>query len=317
MNDLKHIINPLLALAVLGGCETVPPGMLEQSIIKGVPDNHNGVVTIDVANAVSCTGTYLGSGLVLTAAHCFDNQPSNAATRVFFNDTDNPINNKWVNAKSFVTFQSYANKPMQSEDNDLAAVFVDRCDVPSSFSAMTVLNGTNGRVLNASDENKTSVQVVGVGEVQAGPKGENTNPLRRRNVGTMLISSVQTFHVELKANSPSEACWGDSGGPMIVTRDGVELVDGVSSRGEGDCSGTDYYTRLDVNQNAEFLGAASLQAVASLHSCGGSGGSGDNGLHCSAGLARATPRDVVLTAIVWLMVFAVIRRRRWPRTRLS
>lgn len=68
-------------------------------------------------------------------------------------------------------------------------------------------------------------------------------------------------------SAQAKACYGDSGGPLIVNRNGTEYVTGVLSDGATDCSGMDNYTRVDNNRNADFVGTAAAGALLSLHSC--------------------------------------------------
>lgn len=246
-----------------GAVEADDVGVAVAPIIGGEKDNHVAVVRVDTAGGM-CSGVYLGSGAVLTAAHCVDGVSQAIVT---FVHADDPANNRAVASSSILTYQGYVGDAGQSEDNDLAVIFLDFCFVPSFAETLPLLGSSNG-TLAASDVGKT-VSIVGFGRTEPGPKSDTSLAAGERRIGRTALSKVESGHVEIgEEDDEARSCFGDSGGPLLFEVGGVEHVAAIDSRGHETCEGADLYTRVDTGKNAEFIGAAALAALLSLHSCG-------------------------------------------------
>ncbi|WP_437304446.1 trypsin-like serine protease [Sorangium sp. So ce388] len=294
--ESKDLVSGLLRF---GGvcCSAV---LLTACAINGVQDDHTAVVKIESSTGL-CSGTYLGSGLVVTAAHCVT-----GATwmTVSFVDYNNSANDKTIAVSDTITFQDYAGDPAQDETNDLAALFIDSCFVPSAVPAMRVLDSDAGP-LNAGDIG-TALTEVGFGSTSppssTAPYGSGSGD---RFSGPTTLEKLDAFYANVTSDaSQTQACYGDSGSPLIVRRGGIEYIAGVLSKGDTDCDGTDYYTRLDNNRNADFLGAASAAALLSLHSCSPGTGGG-----CSVSQVESPGGAWPFAVVVAPIAIAALARR--------
>jgi secreted trypsin-like serine protease len=282
------------------------------AIVNGTLDDHNGVVTVrDVAGTWSCSGVYLGSGVVLTAAHCLESLQSSEQVLVSFADYVNSANDAVMESSSFITYQTFVGNSQQDQNNDLAFLFVDACYVQPGIVPLKLLTPDDG-VLQAADDG-TMVTIVGVGDLMAVPKDAPTNnPSFQRMNGQIKLTSVSSLYSQLDA-PPNMAypCWGDSGGPMLITRGGVEYVAGVASTPTTwfpsyNCGTPVFYTRVDVDPQM-FIAMESLKGLGMLHSCN-TGGGGGHGPQCSFN-PRGDPRSYFWIPFVFVVIVARLRRR--------
>lgn len=291
---LAIVTSLLLGLRALVGVEA-SAGPAARPIINGSPDTHGAVVRLN-----GCSGTHLGAGMILTAAHCLVDVPSPLLVE-FFADTETTPRVAVV-AQSFTTFQSYVGDTARDRTNDLAAVLISHCNVPSWAGAIPLLGAEQG-VLTTSDVG-SAVTIVGFGLTDAdNPASASAGRLG----GTSHIAAVEAGHTRVEGSgNQTRACNGDSGGPMLLTRGGVEYVAGVLSQGDTECASWDDYTRVDTQRNAEFIGTISAAALVGLAaSCG------DEPPPCqNCDLSREPA-----SAAPFLVAFALLLRGRRPRTR--
>jgi hypothetical protein len=89
------------------------------------------------------------------------------------------------------------------------------------------------------------VRVAGFGRTGATDADEG---IRRQ--GTATVSMVTASELQL-APGPAQPCLYDSGGPTFVSSGGVELLAGVTSRGDGMCS--QYAKEVRVDAHVDFI----------------------------------------------------------------
>lgn len=238
MSSHRWAVLPLL----LAACE---PSQLPESepaartdqIVGGVAEpSHWYVVMVGNQNGGSCTGTLISKRTVITAGHCRNG--SFSLTRVFF-DTGNPLTRTSVTATSSVRHPQYGG----AQENDLALVQLSQ-DAP--VQPVPILRET---MVTAAPWIGPKYTFVGFGDTNAQGAGFGT-----RRVVTFPINLVGPATVthpgQKPPGSPSSidasewyyrvsgknTCFGDSGGPAFVVRNGVERHAGATSYGDNACA---------------------------------------------------------------------------------
>lgn len=244
---------PFLLVALCLGCGVVEQQAASQQrapLVGGNVDDGGfrdvvmlrAVFTNDagLTQGFACSGTVITPTVVLTAAHCLDENGGPvgyALTGVFFHDFDvaPPTNSPlWVPVTSWRRHPSWSAGSAMNTDIGLV-----RLPAPiAGVSPSPYLN----RPLVAADVGQP-MKVVGYGITSSGGTGAGT----RRYV-TLPLRGLTTQHLQLGNMSTAGICNGDSGGPSFLTaRDGVRRVAGVHSwtQPAGNCmDGLD--TRVDL-----------------------------------------------------------------------
>lgn len=195
------------------GCAPEPPDAERAraggAITAGEPSAEASVVGISGSGEILCTGVAIAPRLVLTAAHCL----AGAAER-----------SVWIGAstgsgRSVAVARVFRHPDFVDGEasHDIGLVFTAApMGVPAvPLSSAPLGPGDLGRV----------VRVVGFGRTSA---DDASKPLQRAGESTITAVDDRTFRV---ANSPSQPCLGDSGGPVLANGS----VLGVVSAGDDRC----------------------------------------------------------------------------------
>jgi hypothetical protein len=178
-----------------------------------------------------CTGTLVASSVVLTAAHCIDGgAPATIGFGVSGNEDQVPVQRAIQHPRW--------NRNNLGAGHDIAVLQLARevtGVVPKAFS----------RDLDeavAGDE----ARVVGYGNNRSGT-GFGTK--REGDVDVLAPTArdgvSESWFVKVGAASGTQACNGDSGGPVFFTDDaGNEKLVGITSYGYRGCSGGSFHTRV-------------------------------------------------------------------------
>lgn len=218
----------LLAAAVAVGCDAkdrLPdPGPLSpaaRAITDGVEDSGHpyvGLLLVDAAAGVAqaiCTATVVGRHTLLTAAHCCKPEVNSLFQ---LDNTTYQV----VDAIPHPDWVSYY-------ENDIGLVKV--------LEALPVSPAAAGTVAPAEG---MEVTLVGYGRVANDIKPDGT-----KRVATNTVDAVfpveRYFTVSGTGNGEGNTCLGDSGGPVLASVDGNEIVVGVISSSEDICGVKSYH----------------------------------------------------------------------------
>lgn len=269
------------AIAALGVLALVALDADASELIGGAPDTHVAVVRIS-SSAGACTGTYMAPGVVLTAAHCVPpGESSPGAVIVGFVDSTQQAPD--------VVLASHDVVRLDADDRgialDLALVMVNRFHVPAEVVPLPLLRA---KLALASADIGHAVLLVGFGASQP-PFAAADERLGGESTLVGVNAEIATVS---STGEQARACFGDSGGPLLIDRGGGEYIAGVLSNGAADCSGVDHYVRVDDGRAAQLIDDATHEVTEGCNAGRGSGGGG------------------VLLVLLVLLVLRALRRSR-------
>lgn len=250
----------LLATALgVAGCSTPPTpsergeGVAEvhQAIVGGVADTGDPAIVMifaikdDGGDGTLCTGTVVSPHVIATAAHCVSPEVVSAilgTTKyhfLVFLGTDNNDPAQYQDPSYFVSVKSTSFDPgYHMKDSppvhDVGAIVTDAAlvlpPVPMNRTALTAeWIGKDARAVGAGRSIADSMDSSAV-----------------RKQAAISIDGITAETVTFRG-APG-LCEGDSGGPLLVTRNGVESLAGIHSYGDKkSCVGSSYDMRADVD----------------------------------------------------------------------
>lgn len=221
------------------------PAAESAAIIGGVNDPQDpGVVLLVGRSAQSlslCTAEVLSPHVVLTAAHCVNPAViGKGVTFQIFLGSD--FNNKAqaANAANFVKvasthFDARFNINDLQGGHDVAVVITA---APLAIPPLPL----NRAGLDANDQG-AAVRLVGFGTSRGNDQNGVTAGTRRQT--TTQLNSFDNLLLEF-VDPQHLTCEGDSGGPAFLTKNGVEVIAGITSFGDQGCQHYGYDTRVDA-----------------------------------------------------------------------
>src|SRR4051794_27291075 len=89
-----------------------------------------------------------------------------------------------------------------------------------------------------------------------GPTFPESGERRSATLPTIALDKQWIHQDQYVGKNPAQAgaCYGDSGGPSLITVDRATYVVGVTSTGEGPCFATNVASRVDTPSALHFLG---------------------------------------------------------------
>ncbi len=240
------------------------------AITRGEPDGEGhpnvGLMVADVDGepAWRCSGTLIAPRVFLTAGHCTYGA---TAARVWF-DTDLTGNPEYPYGGE----TSYEGVPIHhpgyieagEKHHDVGVVILDDpVDLdPAALTTQDLLaqlkeEGTLSGGYGNGDKADVYFRSVGYGRSLASwPPAELVSYPLRQVTESEYVSLTQVWlHLSQKAVfDESGVCFGDSGGPTFwVDAGGNEIVVAVTSRGDGNCSATAFYARVDPQEVRDWI----------------------------------------------------------------
>lgn len=234
----------LFGLTMLGGCGGVvgsDDGDGSEAIIGGSADSGDPSVVALFAHQPNasvgslCTATVIAPTKLLTAAHCCAPSVIGAGN----------------------VFEAYAGPTFSASATRLG---VSRCDFDPQFDAGNLGAGHDVAVVTLSSRTSLppvgysttaftsstskTVRLVGYGDSTHGGAGAGV----KRQL-TTTVDDFDTLFLHIGASS-RQTCHGDSGGPALQRRGGVDTIVGITSYGYDNstkdvCYGGGYDTRVD------------------------------------------------------------------------
>lgn len=211
-------------------------------IVGGVdttPQTHPTYVVI-LADGSLCGGTLIDSRWVLTASHCLerDGVPANLS-KVFVGILPSGIKNNVIQASDWISASSFQLHPNYSfPKHDIALIKLSRAAQSATATLGTYSDSLIGTVAT----------VVGLGSItrqqpDSTVTDQKPSVLQQANVPIVNSSVCTNFYGSTtptnlicggyNTNPNSEACFGDSGGPLYLNQNGKKLQAGLVSFGSG------------------------------------------------------------------------------------
>jgi len=239
----------LVIAATLAACSPADPELefIGYPIINGTPDTsqeHMAVVGV-FSDFGMCTGTLIHHRVVLTAAHCVDGS-SAADMVVAFGDNIN-----WGGGAIRVSVADKWQHPSYSGSQNTNDIALLRLSESPPVAVDYIPHLPESLQITTADIG-TVAEYVGFGQTsgsggQSGIKMTMTNQIEwvcysASCSGWDNPGKMNTF---CEDQSPSGVCFGDSGGPALITRSGTDYTAGVASYVGGDCRSFGCHTKVD------------------------------------------------------------------------
>lgn len=209
-----------------------------------------------------CTGTLISERVFLTAGHCTDflQQLINAGSltldgiKVSF-DPDDAIHNGLLAVSDIKTHPAFDGFKPTSNLYDVGVLILEKSPkkvTPAILAPQGFLDSLSRKQLN-----EAKFTVVGYGTTLDFPPPQFNSPDGKRRVAESQFQSLQETVIKLKQNKATGdggTCSGDSGGPAFWrTREGQEILVGITSFGDSVCVNLGAYYRADISDTLNFL----------------------------------------------------------------
>ncbi len=261
---LASFMGGMLWVLGVAGCvpteEPSRPVTVTQQIVNGTDAPGDAAVVALVARRTRCTGdplTLLCSGaliapdVVLTAAHCLNIFGPEGPYEIFFGAELLPEpQGRFVRVAGALRHPDY--EP-QTHAFDVALL---RLATPVDVHPLALPEPASLALAQG-----TPVRVLGFGDTK-----DASAPAGRRRQGTLSVLEVSASAFRA-GPAPSMSCVGDSGGPVLVSSGGREVLAGITVSGDVACRTEAFNVRVDALRDTflqPFLSKPSTPAAPRL-----------------------------------------------------
>ncbi len=195
-----------------------------------------------------CSGTLISPAVFLTAAHCLLGETRAAVT------FDEVVGTSTTPLWGTVHVHPAAWTGGLSDPFDLAVVVLD-----APILSITPAQLPQAGALDHKELRYAEFTAVGYGTTRDTQQG-GWQPIldnNRRNYATQSFLSLQKAWALLSMNPATGSggtCYGDSGGPHLLSSEAPNLIVSITVTGDRWCKATDKTYRLDTPAAREFLG---------------------------------------------------------------
>lgn len=272
---------PLALTILLSSCtnetstEIADVSLQQQSIIDGTLSHDPVVVGLHrytkkwggaVSSKPFCTGTLIGNNVILTAAHCLDKsndtsptapwKPSELAIYVGDDPSLDLLNNLYMVQE--LRIHGQYDKFMLTNDIGLVRLKTRVSD------ATPVRPLPPSQEIQSADVGTLNLHIVGFGQSSATDSTSYGVELEGDVLLSAILANNQIEHTYNSSdpNNDNTICFGDSGGPAFVTRNGERFVAGVASYTTYPvCANTGIHTKVDAYSSfiSDFLSLCSTE----------------------------------------------------------
>ncbi len=264
----------LLSSACNGGAPEPAEGFARGEVIGGTTTTSDRAVvllaaySLDLSTLELCTATVIGPRALLTSAHCVDaaTHPDHGFGLFFGADatafpTASALVPKLSPVDTIVVHPDYDSDPPFTADLAVVTVASDLGIPPLAVNALAL----------TEDDVGTAARIVGYGQEVYG----QVSPVRRTASTTIFGLGPDPDTVAV-GDFDRRTCVGDSGGPALVLRDGVDVVIGVDSYTDlTGCLEPAHFRRTDLY--VDFLEPYATFDDGGAGGAAGTGGGGGGG----------------------------------------
>jgi V8-like Glu-specific endopeptidase len=207
---------------------------LSRPIVNGATDTgHTAVGMLTTNGSGHCTGTLVGTRIVLTAAHCVVKEkkpPYSLRPKMGWS----PDGGNTVIPAASVVYHSGYGQGLSGLQNDVAVL---RLSQDAAVEPMLIASTppTKGE----------PITLVGYGYTKDGATATfGTKRKATNTIGKVTATEIVFYGA---TGSVGNICNGDSGGPAFAQRGGQELLVGIHSWGEGECGVAEHDARADIH----------------------------------------------------------------------
>jgi secreted trypsin-like serine protease len=207
----------------------IPTNIVGGTVVeKGQPDDKTVVMLLDLKQGSICTAAPIGDNVLITAAHCVDDDYSQLVAAFYPTlscEGGFDVTKKSIRVSRIARHSGYnMSLPVADRTDDIALVFL-RSRIPDGYPIYKV---ADPQAVN--EQNKMFLYGYGI----VGEKRGGAGVLRKTSVDSNRYSiNVADKKIRVDQTDSSGFCMGDSGGPgMVVVNNELQIL-GINSYVQG------------------------------------------------------------------------------------